>query len=151
MTPSNGRSYDPGVPDMPGVNVLSGLPGLRLTGPRRAVFEAIAAASVPFTADELAQSLPGVGRATVFRTIRLLQDLEVLCRVPLEDGSVRYQLSRGDHHHHLVCSQCGAVDEFDDPELDGLIARNAKRTGFTLASHSLELYGRCAACSASRS
>ncbi|MBE7519524.1 MAG: transcriptional repressor [Thermoflexaceae bacterium] len=129
---------------------LTGRPGLRLTGPRRAVLEAVAAAATPFTAEELAQSLPGVGRATVFRTIRLLQDLDILCRVPLEDGSIRYQLSRGDHHHHLVCSQCGAVGEFDDPELDRLIQRNARRAGFTLASHSLELYGSCRACSPGR-
>lgn len=148
MTLSNGGSYDPSVPQGDDAARLIGRLGLRLTAPRRAVLEVIAAAPAPFTAEELAQSLPGVGRATVFRTIRLLQDLDFLCRVPLEDGSIRYQVSRGDHHHHLVCSQCGAVGEFDDPDLDNLILRNARRKGFTLASHSLELYGRCAACSA---
>lgn len=120
--------------------------GVRLTGPRRAVLDAITALPGPFTAEELSQSLPRVGRATIFRTMKLLQDAGIVCRVPLEDGSVRYQVSRGDHHHHLVCSQCGAVGEFDDPELDSLIQRNAGRQQFRLASHSLELYGRCATC-----
>jgi Fur family ferric uptake transcriptional regulator len=121
--------------------------GYRTTSPRRAVLEAIAVrAPEPFTAEELAVAVPQVGRATVFRTIRLLQELDLVCRVPLEDGGVRYQLSRGEHHHHLICGSCGAMMEFSDPELDARIHDQASRHGFTLDGHSLELYGRCAAC-----
>lgn len=100
----------------------------------------------PFTAEDLAASIPRVGRATVFRTIRLLQELDLICRVPLEDGSVRYQRSRGEHHHHLICSSCGTVTEFSDPQLDALILDQASRRRFALDSHSMELYGRCAKC-----
>lgn len=120
--------------------------GHRLTAPRRAVLEAIDATVAPFTVEDLCDVLPGVGRATVFRTIRLLQDLSVLCRVPLEDGSVRYQLSQGGHHHHLVCRNCGQVSEFSDPGIDALILENAEAEGFTLDGHSVELYGRCSRC-----
>ena len=120
--------------------------GHRLTAPRRAVLEAIDATVSPFTVEDLADSLPGVGRATVFRTVRLLQDLSVLCRVPLEDGSVRYQLSQGGHHHHLVCRECGQVSEFSDPNVDALISENAEAEGFLLDGHSVELYGRCRRC-----
>ncbi len=120
--------------------------GHRLTGPRKAVLDAIAAEPAPFTVEGLCNAVPGVGRATVFRTVRLLQDLDVVCRLPLEDGSVRYQLSAGDHHHHLICSECGRVAEFNDPALDRLIQENAHRAGFRLDGHSLELYGRCADC-----
>lgn len=120
--------------------------GHRLTGPRRAVFDAVDAATGPFTVEELCEALPGVGRATVFRTVKLLQELEIVCRVPLEDGSVRYQLSHGGHHHHLICGECGTVSEFNDPKLDALIHENAVNQRFRLASHSLELYGRCAGC-----
>lgn len=120
--------------------------GHRLTGPRRAVLDAIANAPAPFTAEELCSALPEVGRATVFRTVKLLQELDLVCRVPLEDGSVRYQLSRGEHHHHLVCRECGSVSEFNDPRIDELILANATAAGFALDGHSVELYGRCGAC-----
>lgn len=120
--------------------------GHRLTGPRKAVLDAIGAEAAPFTVEELCAAVPGVGRATVFRTVRLLQELDVVCRLPLEDGSVRYQLSAGDHHHHLICSNCGRVSEFNDPALDRLIQENAHDAGFRLDGHSLELYGRCADC-----
>ena len=121
--------------------------GLRLTAPRRAVLEAISALRGPFTIEELSCAAGDVGRATVFRTVKLLQEADVVCRMVLEDGSVRYELSRGGHHHHLICSECGAVEEFGDAGLDALIQANAARAGFHLDGHSLELYGRCAACS----
>ncbi|OAI40024.1 hypothetical protein AYO38_06610 [bacterium SCGC AG-212-C10] len=123
-----------------------GIGGHRLTGPRKAVLETMAAAASPFTAEELCVALPGVGRATVFRTVKLLQELDLVCRVPLEDGSVRYQLSQREHHHHLVCSQCLSVADFSDQQLDALIIGAAQRSGFALDGHSLELYGRCQNC-----
>lgn len=120
--------------------------GHRITGPRRAVLDAVAASRTPFTVEEICEVLPGVGRATVFRTMKLLQELDLVCRVPLEDGSVRYQLSRGEHHHHMVCSECSRVREFTDQKIDALIQENARVAGFALEGHSLELYGRCAEC-----
>jgi len=120
--------------------------GHRLTAPRRAVLEAILAAPALFTVEDICAAAPGVGRATVFRTMKLLQEIDLVCRVPLEDGSVRYQFSQGDHHHHLVCSACGSIKEFIDPELDARILEDALTAGFHLDGHSLELYGRCAAC-----
>ncbi|MCY4392843.1 MAG: Fur family transcriptional regulator [Chloroflexi bacterium] len=123
--------------------------GYRLTAPRRAVIEAIAGASRPFTIEELSERLPNIGRATVFRTIKLLQELDIVCRVPLEDGGVRYERSRsGRHHHHLICSECGSVTEFSDPSLDAAIEQNATTASFELDGHSAELYGRCAPCQA---
>ena len=99
-----------------------------------------------FTIEELTSAAPGVGRATVFRTMKLLQEADIVCRLVLEDGSVRYGVSRGSHHHHLICSECGRVDEFSNPELDALILHQAANRRFTLGGHSLELYGRCADC-----
>lgn len=120
--------------------------GHRVTATRRAVLEAMSASPRPFTIEEICDAAPGVGRATVFRTVKLLQESEVLCRVVLEDGGIRYQLARSEHHHHLVCSNCGGVQEFSEPELDSLIERSAGANGFQLEGHSLELYGMCAAC-----
>jgi Fur family ferric uptake transcriptional regulator len=114
------------------------------------VLDAMSASPRPFTIEEICGAAPGVGRATVFRTVKLLQESDVVCRVVLEDGGIRYQLSRSGHHHHLVCSNCGAVQEFSEPGLDALIQRTADGAGFQLEGHSLELYGRCAACSTAR-
>lgn len=124
--------------------------GHRITATRRAVLDAMSASPRPFTIEEICGAAPGVGRATVFRTVKLLQESEVVCRVILEDGSIRYQISRSGHHHHLVCSECGAVQEFASPSLDALIQQTAERESFDLDGHSLELYGRCANCSRSR-
>jgi len=121
--------------------------GRRLTSPRRLVVEAMSNATRPFTVEDLCVALPGVGRATVFRTVRLLVETNVLCRVVIEDGTVRYQLSAStSHHHHLVCSRCGCVQEFVDPKLDRLIEANARAHRFGLASHAMELYGVCSDC-----
>lgn len=124
--------------------------GRRITGPRRRVLRAMTAAKRPFTVEELCAELPDVGRATVFRTVRLLVDTEVLCRVVIEDGTVRYQLSDGEHHHHLVCSCCGSLQDFVDPAMDRLIEANAEGRQFALAGHAIELYGVCASCQAPR-
>ena len=147
MTSRSAPSYDRVVPQatdetLARLEVL----GHRATGSRRAVLDAIWLKRSPFTVEDICDAAPDVGRATVFRTMKLLQDLDLVCRLPLGDGGVRYELSRSEHHHHLICSRCGAVTEFSDPELDALIVTNARREGFRLDGHSLELYGLCATC-----
>jgi len=141
------RSYDRAMPQATD-EILARLEGLghRATGSRRAVLDAISLKRAPFTVEEISEAAPRVGRATVFRTMKLLQDLGLVCRLPLGDGGVRYEVSRSEHHHHLICSRCGAVTEFSDPELDSLIVSNASDKGFRLDDHSLELYGLCLAC-----
>ena len=150
LTPRSGPQYDPVVTATEDTTArLQGI-GHRVTATRRAVLDAMSASLRPFTIEEICGAAPGVGRATVFRTVKLLQETDVVCRVVLEDGGIRYQLSRSGHHHHLVCSNCGAVQEFSGPGLDTLIQRTADAAGFQLEGHSLELYGRCAACTAVR-
>ncbi|HMO96689.1 MAG TPA: Fur family transcriptional regulator [Tepidiformaceae bacterium] len=120
--------------------------GFRSTAPRKAVLNAIERVQGAFTIEDLLMDLPEVGRATVFRTIKLLQELDLVCRVPLEDGSIRYQLSDGGHHPHLVCRTCGTFTEFSDLELDTRIQEQAAAHGFSLQGHSVELYGLCQGC-----
>ena len=121
--------------------------GNRMTAPRRAVLAAVSRAKGPFSIEEICDAAPEVGRATAFRTMKLLQEVGVVCRVPLEDGTVRYQLAESEtHHHHLVCSDCGSVAEFNDYSLDQGIVRSAAAAGFELDGHSVELYGRCSDC-----
>ncbi len=146
MTPQPAAPYDQGVTlATDTIERLEGI-GYRVTSPRRAVLDAIAGAPEPFTVEDLCARLPGVGRATVFRTMKLLQELDVICRVPLEDGSVRYSVSLSGHHHHLICGECGRVEEFLAPALDEIIQAEADGRGFELEGHSVELYGRCVEC-----
>lgn len=120
--------------------------GYRVTPSRRAVIAAILAQPGQFTADDLVVRCRDAGRATVFRTIRLLTDLGVVCRVLFEDGSMRYLVSRRGHHHHLVCTGCGRVEDLDQCAITDTMRELSSRTGYELEGHWLELYGRCAAC-----
>jgi Fur family ferric uptake transcriptional regulator len=111
-----------------------------------AVIGVLATMSGHFTADALASRVRGVGRATVFRTLKLLADEGVVCRVLLDDGRLHYRLSRSAHHHHLVCTQCGAIEDFTTCDVSDVINQLSRRTGYQIESHWLELYGRCESC-----
>lgn len=125
--------------------------GHRVTAPRLSVLAAAADAGAQFTADEIAGRLPGVGRATVFRTLKLLVEMDVLCRVLFDDGTLRYRWSRRGHHHHLVCAECGAVEDFTACDVSELVRELTRQSNFRVEGHWLEVYGRCAACATSRS
>ena len=122
--------------------------GFRLTGPRRALVEVMQGLGDHFAADEVLAAAPAVGRATVFRTLRLLQDLGIVCQVVLDDGVAAYRLASGGHHHHLVCSECGSVSDFSSGDIEGLLDDIARRTGYRVDAHRLEVYGLCPACRA---
>ena len=120
--------------------------GHRVTAPRQRLLAAVAGLGDQFTAEELAAAAPGVGRATVFRTLRLMLDLGIVCQVVLDDGTLHYRLTSGGHHHHISCSDCGAVIDFATCDIDDLLGELSRRTGYAIEAHRLEVYGRCAAC-----
>ena len=120
--------------------------GYRLTPRRRAIVEAVLKGDDLASVADIRRFVPGAGRATVFRTIKLLVDLDLLCRVRLEDGGIRYRLSDATHHHHLVCTGCGSVKDFPDCDVDAIAQSVAGRTNYRIQGHRLELYGLCPAC-----
>jgi Fe2+ or Zn2+ uptake regulation protein len=120
--------------------------GYRDTLPRRAVVQAIAQKEKHFTAEALREQLPGVGRATIYRSLKLLVEAGVLCRVLLEDGNLRYQLSRRGHHHHLLCVDCGASEDLTGCDIEGQLKKVAASHDFQVSGHWLEVYGRCRQC-----
>ena len=122
--------------------------GYRVTLPRRAVLKAIGGRKGHFTADEIYRHTKGVGRATIFRTMRLLVDLGMVCRVLLESGSLHYRLSHQEHHHHLICVECGGVRDFTSGSLEGVVKELVEPENFQIAGHWLEVYGRCLDCQA---
>ena len=119
----------------------------RVTPARLGVIAAVLAQSGHFSVDDILRTAHNVGRATVFRTMRLLTDLDILCRVLLEDGSLRYRVSlRDDHHHHLVCVSCGNVRDLEDCAVGDLVRDLAAATDYDIQGHWLEFFGRCASC-----
>ena len=129
--------------------------GLRITEPRKIVLGRICRQRSSFTATELldavSQCAPNVGRATVFRTLDLLVERGMLRRVHTETGAnwghsyVLCGLSDA-HHHHLVCTECGRVSDFEGCSVEGLIEGLKEQTGFQVQGHHLELYGVCETC-----
>ncbi len=125
--------------------------GYSITEQRRVLVGFIMSRSKMFTPDNLLGELEAkgirVGRATVFRTLELLERLGHLSRVP-NGGHLSYAtcVDDQDHHHHLVCSSCGQVFHFDDCPVNDLLAELQSRTGYQIKAHHLELAGVCPAC-----
>ena len=125
--------------------------GYRSTSPRRAVAQVIAKQDKHFTAEDLREQLPSLGRATIFRSLKLLVETGVLCRVLLEDGDLHYQLSPQGHHHHLLCVECGSSQDLLSCDIEKLLQQTSASHGFELSGHWLEVYGRCRSCCESES
>jgi len=126
--------------------------GLKRSAVRNAVIEAFFASEGHVTVDELLlrarEILPSVGPSTVYRTMKLLVEHGFATSRDFGGGHARFEPASGRHHDHVVCTRCGAVREFEDQEIELLQQQVARRLGFEIDSHRLELYGRCAACRA---
>jgi Fur family transcriptional regulator, ferric uptake regulator len=90
---------------------------------------------------------PGIGYATVYRTLKLLADAGLADERRFEDGFTRYEYkSPNSHHDHLICTKCGAIIEFENERIEELQQDVARKNRFLVQSHKLELYGLCAEC-----
>lgn len=127
--------------------------GYRITQPRIAIVDAVLAQESGFSADGLydqLRHLSGVGRATVFRTLDTLTHLGYLRRLHGAGGCHHFVRATPGHHHHLVCTACHRVVEFDGCTVDAMAGEVARRTAFQIAGHQLELYGLCPDCQTAR-
>lgn len=124
--------------------------GYHITSPRRAVVEAVVGRDRRFTwADivaDLAESSRPASRATVFRTLELLEELQLIGRVLLADGGRSYVVCPEGYHHHAICSRCHAVVDLPGCPLGSEMEREARSAGFRLQGHWLEYYGICQEC-----
>ena len=120
--------------------------GYRSTAPRRAIVRLLAQKQEGFTAEEICKELPVVGRATIFRTIKLLLNADVICKLNLLDGAPRYSLSRVEHHHHTVCVRCGNVGEFRAVTVERLMRAVGDDIPGEIVGHRIELYITCVQC-----
>ena len=126
-------------------------PKLRSTKQRAAVIAALGTETGFRSAQDLHNALRSegnrVGLTTVYRTLQALADAGEVDALRTDDGEVVYRrCNSGEHHHHLVCRQCGLTVEIDGPEVEQWADRLARKHRFTDLSHTLEVFGRCRAC-----
>ncbi|MBC7289894.1 MAG: transcriptional repressor [Actinotalea sp.] len=125
----------------------------RMTRQRTAVADALSTVEDFRSAQQLHELLRdqghGIGLATVYRTLQALAEAGVVDVLRTADGeSVYRRCERREHHHHLVCRTCGATVEIDGPAVESWADRIAASHGFTDITHTVELFGTCAACAA---
>jgi len=84
-----------------------------------------------------------VGLATVYRVLAQFEQADILSRSHFESGKAVYELNEGQHHDHLVCLDCGRVEEFFDAQIEQRQTAVAKEKGFAIADHALSLYAHC--------
>lgn len=131
--------------------------GLKVTNQRIAILEVLSSRpGEHLTAEEIydyvREDYPDIGLATVYRTIQMLSELNIIDKLNLDDGYVRYEIGKldqedaGHHHHHLICLDCGGIYTFQDDLLETLESRIKETLGFDVVDHEVKLYGHCKKC-----
>ena len=122
--------------------------GLKATIPRLKILEVFQRSSQRhMSAEDVFKVLllenSDVGLATVYRVLTQFEQASILSRSQFEGGKSVYELNEGQHHDHLVCLDCGKVEEFYDPEIESRQQAVAQAKGFTITDHALSLYAHC--------
>lgn len=130
--------------------------GLKTTSQRMAILKVLLAQpDSHLTAEEIydlvKKDWPDIGLATVYRNIQLLSEMNLIDKLNLDDGYVRYEIGDQNqenhhHHHHMICVSCGKVFAFQEDLLDNLEKKIEQTTGFIVSDHEVKLYGHCAQC-----
>jgi Fur family transcriptional regulator, ferric uptake regulator len=139
---------------MPGRNIDMSTPhdlknvGLKATLPRLKIINLFEQSKVRhLTAEDVYRQLTAegldVGLATVYRVLTQFEQAGLLVRHHFETGKAVFELNQGGHHDHLVCLQCGRVEEFFDAEIEKRQTRIARERGFEISEHALYLYVEC--------
>lgn len=122
--------------------------GLKATVPRLKILEIFQQSRRRhMTAEDvfrvLLENRSDIGLATVYRVLAQFEHADILSRSHFESGKAVYELNQGQHHDHLLCLDCGKVEEFYDAEIEKRQQAVAKTKGFTIADHALSLYAHC--------
>lgn len=100
------------------------------------------------------QKAPDTGLATVYRTLELFQDFDIIHGMDFGDGRKRYEFGAGEgkshHHHHLICNRCGKIIEVNEDLLEELEIRVSKQHDFEITDHQLKIFGNCKECLVSK-
>jgi Fe2+ or Zn2+ uptake regulation protein len=129
--------------------------GCRITAPRRAVAQVLLATPAALSPREILEQgqrlHPGLGLVTVYRTLALLEELNLVRRIHRHDGCHGYLARSPGHRHALICQKCGRAVEFlGSDTLEDLIRRVEAHSGYRVDYHLLQLFGMCSECQGSR-
>ena len=122
--------------------------GLKITVPRLKILEILASSQPRHLSAEdvyrrLLDSNEDIGLATVYRVLTQFESAGLVTRHHFEGGTAVFELNEGEHHDHIVCMDCGRVEEFSDEGIEARQREIAQRMGFDISDHSLTLHGRC--------
>jgi Fur family ferric uptake transcriptional regulator len=125
--------------------------GLKVTLPRVKILQILEKAESHHLSAEdvyrvLLESDEDIGLATVYRVLTQFEEAGLVIRHNFEGGHSIFELDYGHHHDHLVCVKCASVEEFVDPVIEERQQDIAKKAGYSITDHSLNIYGICAAC-----
>lgn len=129
--------------------------GYKFTSQRKAILETISSnGGKHLSAEDIYELVKtnnsDIGLATVYRTVLLLVDLEILAKINFEDGFIRYEINDKDeeqhHHHHLICNECGKIIEVKEDLLEELEREIEEKYQFEIKDHKLKFFGRCKEC-----
>lgn len=125
----------------------------RYTSGRRRLVAVLQTGGGPLTITQILEADPSLPQSSVYRNLTILEEVGAVSRIVTRDDFARYELAEHltEHHHHLICSECGDVADFSlDPRtetsLERALQRAAERAGFDIDTHRLDLLGTCAAC-----
>jgi len=125
---------------------------LKFTVQREAILETLYASNEHLTPESLhkliQEKFPNLktGIATVYRTLVLLEDSNMVTSLSFGSAGKKYELGTKEHHDHMICTICGSITEFVDEEIEKRQHIIAKEFGFTMKSHSMQIYGTCKNC-----
>jgi Fe2+ or Zn2+ uptake regulation protein len=127
----------------------------RYTDKRRALVEVLQRSGRPLSMPSILEQSPGMAQSSVYRNLSVLEHAAVVRRIVTTDDHASFELSEdlSSHHHHLICTNCGAIEDFVVPEdveeqLSRALAGAAERHQFTVSGHTLDLFGTCRDCAA---
>ncbi len=126
----------------------------RYTSGRRRVVAALRQADAPVTIPQILELDAGLAQSSVYRNLAILEEVGAVSRIVTHDDHARYELAEGltdHHHHHLICTSCGDVSDFElahevERSLERAFRSASRRASFRLEGHRLDLLGSCASC-----
>ena len=125
----------------------------RYTDKRRALVEVLQRSGRPLSMPSILEQSPGMAQSSVYRNLAVLEHAAVVRRIVTTDDHASFELSEdlSSHHHHLICTTCGTIEDFvvaEDVErrLDDALTGAAAERRFTVSTHTLDLFGTCRAC-----
>jgi len=138
------------------LNISQNSPKLRTSKRRESILKTLYEIDKHLTPEEVYYEVksryePEIGLATVYRSLVLLEEFDLIRSVDIQDGTKRYEINCDLEHDHIVCTECGKIDEFYSPEVDVLLQNIAAEKGYTQSSRSIRVFGICEKCMAKRS